>query len=192
MKHRHGTALSDTQLILLSAASQRDDNLLTPSPRLRGSAASRVSDSLIASGLVEEARVSIDQPSWREDPEHGRIGLRITPAGHEAIGLCFAEHGGAASSNLDIGRTEGERVIEPDAPLATVMRIGSKKALVLALLQRDEGAFLDDLIAATGWLAHTTRAALTGLRQSGVTIERTRNLDGRSVYRAVSTPGEAS
>jgi site-specific DNA recombinase len=35
------------------------------------------------------------------------------------------------------------------------------------LLQRDCGATLEELIAATDWLPHTTRAALTGLRKRG-------------------------
>jgi hypothetical protein len=42
------------------------------------------------------------------------------------------------------------------------------------------------LIAATGWLPHTTRAALTGLRRRGYTIERERSEKGGSVYRIVT------
>lgn len=48
----------------------------------------------------------------------------------------------------------------------------SKTAGVLALLRRDEGATLDELVAATNWLPHTTRAALTVLRKKGYAIER--------------------
>ena len=47
-----------------------------------------------------------------------------------------------------------------------------KTATVLALLRRDEGATLDEMIAATGWLPHTTRAVLTGLRKKGHVVER--------------------
>jgi DNA-binding transcriptional regulator PaaX len=51
-------------------------------------------------------------------------------------------------------------------------------------LQRGDGASLAELVAATGWLPHTTRAALTGLRKRGyaVAIDRTDNRRG-SVYR---------
>ena len=31
---------------------------------------------------------------------------------------------------------------------------------------------LDELVKATGWLPHTTRAAMTGLKKKGQTIER--------------------
>ncbi len=57
----------------------------------------------------------------------------------------------------------------------------SKTALVLSLLKRTEGATLDQMVAATGWLPHTTRAALTGLRKRGHGIARTATDDG-SVY----------
>ena len=40
------------------------------------------------------------------------------------------------------------------------------------MLAKDKGATLDALIEATGWLPHTTRAAITGLRKRGFAIER--------------------
>ena len=48
----------------------------------------------------------------------------------------------------------------------------SKISLVADLLRRKDGATLAELVAATGWLPHTTRAALTGLRKKGHGIER--------------------
>jgi DNA-binding MarR family transcriptional regulator len=48
----------------------------------------------------------------------------------------------------------------------------TKSATVLALLQREQGATLAELVDATGWQPHTTRAMLTGLRKKGHTIER--------------------
>lgn len=54
----------------------------------------------------------------------------------------------------------------------------SKTDLVLSLLQRPEGSTIAQLVAATGWLPHTTRAALTGLKKKGhvVTSEKIENL----------------
>ena len=49
----------------------------------------------------------------------------------------------------------------------------------------DEGATLDQMIAATGWLPHTTRAALTGLRKAGYAIDSDK-IDGVRTYRAVA------
>jgi Protein of unknown function (DUF3489) len=69
--------------------------------------------------------------------------------------------------------------IRPSAP-----RGGSKLARVIALLERDHGATVEELIAATGWLAHTTRAALSGLRKRGYAVAINRSDDNRgSFYR---------
>src|SRR5688572_21556978 len=56
--------------------------------------------------------------------------------------------------------------------LERMPRAGSKQAIVLDLLDRPQGATLDELVAATGWLPHTTRAALTGFRKRGFELER--------------------
>ncbi|MCT2560220.1 DUF3489 domain-containing protein [Tsuneonella sp. YG55] len=57
----------------------------------------------------------------------------------------------------------------------------NKTEAVLALLKRTQGTTLDELVEATGWLPHTTRAALTGLKKKGHSIERTK-VDGVSRY----------
>ena len=82
---------------------------------------------------------------------------------------------------------------EPEpAPSPQHPRPGSKQALIVDLLSRPEGASLDDLVAATGWLPHTARAALTGLRRRGFTIERGPAHDGRSVYRVAAPEPETA
>lgn len=60
----------------------------------------------------------------------------------------------------------------------------SKIDQVIALIVRDEGATLDQMVEATGWLPHTTRAAMTGLRKRGLVIESDK-VDGVRTYRAV-------
>ncbi|MGA2639208.1 MAG: DUF3489 domain-containing protein [Methylocella sp.] len=52
--------------------------------------------------------------------------------------------------------------------------------------QRDKGATLASLVEATGWLPHTARAAITGLRKRGFAIERTPHEKLGSLYRIVS------
>ena len=42
-------------------------------------------------------------------------------------------------------------------------------------------------MAATGWLPHTTRAALTGLRKKGHRLAKSQNAEGRTVYRLGSS-----
>jgi hypothetical protein len=62
----------------------------------------------------------------------------------------------------------------------------------MEMLCAKKGATLDALVGATGWLPHTTRAALTGLRRRGFSIERTRAEGSDSIYRIVSTPAAAA
>lgn len=54
---------------------------------------------------------------------------------------------------------------------------GSKIEKVIVLMRRKNGASLDEMIKATGWLPHTTRAALSGLRKKGHRIVRTMDSD---------------
>ena len=61
----------------------------------------------------------------------------------------------------------------------------SKTARVIALLQRQDGASLDELVAETGWQRHTARAALTGLRKKGFIISSER-VDNVRRYRAAA------
>ena len=61
----------------------------------------------------------------------------------------------------------------------------SKQDCLAALLVRDEGATLDQMIAVTGWLPHTTRAAMIGLRKKGYVIDSDK-VDGVRTYRAVA------
>jgi len=59
----------------------------------------------------------------------------------------------------------------------------SKKASIVALLQRPDGAAIGDLIKATGWQQHSVRAALTGLRKEGKELVRRKDEDGVTYYR---------
>lgn len=75
---------------------------------------------------------------------------------------------------------------EPPAPKAEprgkpAPRGPSKIASVIALLGREQGATLSDLIETTGWLPHTARAALTGLRKKGHVIDKSAR-QGTTVY----------
>lgn len=90
----------------------------------------------------------------------------------------------AREPRADAGQSEAVGItlqgVETRAPAAAgrdAVRPGSKIATVIALLQRPEGATLAELIEATGWLPHTARAALTGLRKKGHAIVRDKRED---------------
>ena len=56
------------------------------------------------------------------------------------------------------------------APPPAQGKVQSKVSMVLDLLRRPIGADLDELVTLTGWLPHTIRAALTGLRKKGHSV----------------------
>jgi hypothetical protein len=75
---------TDTQLVLLSTASQRDDRALERPSNLTGGAAAKVIAKLLTEGLIEEVQSRGSLPVWRRD-EDGPRTLRITKRGLKAI-----------------------------------------------------------------------------------------------------------
>lgn len=70
----------------------------------------------------------------------------------------------------------------------------TKSAILRKLLSRKAGADLTTLQSATGWQPHSVRAALSGLRKAGYTINRAdpAKTGGGAVYRIISGPGSAT
>jgi len=167
------TKLNDLQLILLAAAAQREDGSLLPPPDHLADQAARIRKvipPLIKQGLVEEASTTDHVKSWREDGNE-RFALFITDAGRLSIGI-----------DNQAGQESKPSASPP--PAATPTPSLSKTDNVLTLLRREQGASMDELVAATGWLPHSTRAALTGMRKEGhvITLDETGE---RRCYRIV-------
>ncbi len=195
--------LSETQLELLSAASRRDDRCRTPPKGAKLAQARRAAAGLLKAGFVREVKAKKGVPVWRRDEEAGRdYGLALTAAGLKAVTA-------AAGATDRLGAVQSlsgkapEAATAPDAEPefatnhaavsssfpetprgAVAPRAGTKIAAVIALLGRAEGATIGELVETTGWLPHTTRAALTGLRKRGfaLTADRTDRTRG-SIYR---------
>src|SRR5713226_10669690 len=77
--------LTDTQLVLLSAASQREDRGVELGSNLKGGAAHKVLGKLLTEGRVEEMPAHGALPVWRRDEENRPLALRITKHGLDAI-----------------------------------------------------------------------------------------------------------
>lgn len=86
----------------------------------------------------------------------------------------FIRRAGKALSLTDLG--EAALATQDETPASKPEKPAkppTKKARLITLLQSDEdGVSLDDLAQALGWLPHTTRAALTGLKKAGHRIDR--------------------
>lgn len=190
--------LSDTQLILLSRAAAHEDGMTTCPSGMNKAGAAKTAASLVARKLMREVRGKPGMPVWREGEDGRPINLVITAAGRKAVG---AEENASPpetpnASPRDPKSKTSERVI--GAPLETAVgaasaastpnagkapRSGSKQALVIEMLSTKAGTTIDALVDATGWLPHTTRAALTGLRKRGMSITRERQEGKVSIYR---------
>ena len=201
--------LTNTQLMMLSAAAQRSDRCLVAAPNLKLAAAQKLASKLLAAGFVKEIKATAAAPVWRRDDETGlTYALKLTAAGVKSIAIdesAEAAHVGEGNSREDVEQA-GSSSQQPSAPdpssaganatapaRPSTPRGGTKLAEVVELLQRDRGATIDELIDATGWLPHTTRAALTGLRKRGfaLAIERTDKERG-SIYRIEKDPAAES
>ena len=150
--------LNDKQLVLLSAASQRDDHCLVQPAGPKRAQAQRAVDKLLEAGLLKEIRAKAGAPVWRRDDDTGQTyALKLTAAGAKAIAVD------------ETGSFEGEAERRPDQPIVSVdrkpepcsdpaatidkpnsyvaspptsPRVGTKIAQVIELLQRGEGATL--------------------------------------------------
>src|SRR6266403_3964959 len=77
--------LSDTQLLILSSASQRTDHAVVLPATLKGNAAKPVVDRLLKEKLVQELHAKDDMPVWRRSDDNRPYSLQITKAGLKAI-----------------------------------------------------------------------------------------------------------
>jgi Protein of unknown function (DUF3489) len=181
--------LTDAQVVMMSVAAQRKDRCLSAPATIKGAALSKVGVKLAKLGLVREIGAKAEAPIWRRDGAGHGYALKLTAAGLTAIAI--DERSQDAIKPSEAPQPQVKEVAGPDEgghPARVAPRDGSKLALVIEHLQRADGATLIDLALATGWLPHTTRAALTGLRKRGYAVIRERIGAGGSVYRISDAP----
>lgn len=151
------TKLTETQTIILYAGAQRPENIALPLPKgLAGAAAKMAVTKMIKHGWLQEVDANLrrNEPLWRETGDGHGTTLVVTDEGLLAIGIepvvvktSVASHGGSSA--------------QPDLKHPT-LRKGTKQALLIAMLQRTDGATMAEIIAATGWQAHSARGAMSG------------------------------
>jgi hypothetical protein len=167
--------LTDTQSLILSAASQRADNLAMPLPKgLHGAAAKKVVTMMIERGWLEEvdANVRKGEPLWRETGDGHGTTLVVTSAGLLAIGV-----------EPVVVKTMAAICTHAAQPLASkppTPRAGTKQAQIIALLQRSQSASIAEIVAATGWQAHSVRGMISGALKKKLGLPITsEKVDGR-------------
>ena len=185
--------LTDAQVAMMSAAAQRKDRCMSAPATIKGVALSKVSLKLAKLGLAREIGAKSGAPIWRRDDAGHSYALKLTAAGSKATAV--DEGSKNANEPGEAPLPQAREVASPDEgghPARVVPRGGSKLARVIEYLQRADGATLVDLTQGTGWLPHTTRAALTGLRKRGYAVIRERIGAGNSVYRISDAPSDGA
>ena len=182
--------LTDAQRVMMSAAAQRKDRCMSAPATIKGAALSKVSAKLAKLGLAREIEAKAGAPIWRRDDAGQGYALKLTAAGLKA--LAADEESPDAIEPSEAPQPEAKNVTSPDEDdnpaRVAIPRDDSKLALVIKHLQRANGATIVDLTQATGWLPHTTRAALTGLRKRGYAVIRERIGSRDSAYRISDAP----
>ena len=154
------TKLSDTQLVILSAAAQRTDGSLVPfrkSLTTEGAALGKVVETLCKRNLAEE-RESCGPAEWRRDEDGASLGLFITTNGLLALGLNGAEKTGLQPAGAST--TPQRKAAPAKRPAAPVQ---TKQVVVIEMLRRKSGASInyrqDRMAAAFGaWVFQRDRA----------------------------------
>src|SRR5215467_9623578 len=116
------TRLTDTQRVILSSASQRNDRGVDLPENLTGEALRKAVDKLIRAGLLEEVRAYGSLLAWRRDAEAGPMALRITQQGLQAVGV--TEDTVDASTETPIGAAAAPQV-ETSATVSSRKRMSA-------------------------------------------------------------------
>lgn len=168
--------LTDTQLVILAAAANRDDRSILPVPAsLKDKSEAgikRTLTALIRKTLIEERSCGPDGPVWRVDPNAGSVSLHLTDAGIAII--------------------DGDAITpEQESPAMTsptknaTFKPTGKHAAMARLIKRRKGATIAELVSETGWQPHSVRGAISGAlkRKYGLHVISVKEGDRGRVYR---------
>jgi hypothetical protein len=158
--------LSATQTqVLQHAALHTEGRLLWFPENLKGGAKAKVLSSLSKRDLITSLG-----PDWF-----------VATAGYAALGLPRRAPVTLAALDAVIANASANE----QAAAGPTQRTPSKQAQVRALLQREEGATLQQMCALTNWQAHTVRGALAGAfkKKLGLVITSSKDAGGERTYR---------
>lgn len=170
------TKLNDTQLVILSAASRRRDFSVYPLPRsIKRGDGPKMLKQLLSKGLVEETEAVGDATVWRQHEDGYGVTLVLADGGFRALG---------------VERQADEAPLAPQKTKQTPAKPSksgpnSKLEKLVAMLRGKDGASINEIAKAFGWLPHTARAVMSVSvkRKLGLKLESQRDDSRGRVYR---------
>ena len=174
--------LSDSQLVILSTASQRPDGCVFPiTLKLKGNAIGNVLKSLLTKGLLEEVPGRADDTLWRYD-DGAPLTLKVSPAAERLIGIdseATPAAGDAPARDRPSGKRKPAKAAQAAAPVEAdtkprkehTVRKDSKQAQLIAMLRRAKGATIAEIVEALEWLPHTVRGVIAGALKKKLGLE---------------------
>ncbi|MBN9074921.1 MAG: hypothetical protein BGN87_23225 [Rhizobiales bacterium 65-79] len=186
--------LTDHQRCVLRAASRSANLNVWPLPQRLGlskGSATIVVKGLLKKGLIAERAALGHDAIWREAEDGRPMTLVITKDGLAAVGM-LPEIADDRKQTADQSAQKAHDGAKrgPTAPVSEnqrrTPRAGSKLAMLVELLERDEGATVEEAAAALGWRPHTVRGVMSGalVKRFGLRIV-SEPIEGRGrVYRA--------
>jgi len=178
------TKLTDTQFMILSAASQRRDFSVYPLPKsVKDSDRAKHLKKLLSLQMIEETEAVGDAPVWREHEDGYNLTLALADKGFKALGLARETTPGIKNKP-----SAGKKPASEDKKNAGSIGRNTKQAKMIALLQRSKGTTIDELAEATGWQRHSVHGVMSGVlrKKLGLEIISEVSANGRT-YRIQAT-----
>ncbi|MBN8519428.1 MAG: DUF3489 domain-containing protein [Candidatus Accumulibacter sp.] len=166
------TKLTETQTAILKAAAGRADGNIEPLPsNLRGGARAKVIDGLLARCLIIDA-----------DGRH-----LLTDAGYAAVGKQRPVPKGVQKMDAPdaLTKREATHALQKLESASRTIRLGTKLAVIIEAMRHPGGATIAQMMAGTGWQAHTVRGAISGMvrKRLGYEVVSEKGADGQRAYR---------
>ena len=164
--------LTDTQTIILKTAAGRADGNIEPlPPNLRGGARTKVIEGLLARGLAADA--------------DGHI--LLTDDGYAAVGKRRPVPKGVQKMDAPDALTKREAIhaLQKLEVTSRTIRPCTKLAAIIDAMRHPGGATIAQMMARSGWQAHTVRGAISGMvrKRLGYEVVTEKGADGQRAYR---------
>ena len=191
------TPITERQLDLITRAHCDSNGLIEPLLELKGGAKLKMIASLGQRGLIEQTdgqwritRAAIAIIKGEAQPQDVLPPTAtVTPAAIEVTPVQTTLPPNDPEMEAAVAAAETSWPAVQEAPR---VRADSKQAQVIALLQRPQGTSIAEIMALTGWQAHSIRGLFAGtLKKRGILVTSEKSEGGERVYRA-TVPAEVA